>query len=249
MIDIKSEREINYIRKASYIVANTLNILKEKIKSGISTYDIDLIARKAIEEQGAKPAFLGYRGYPATICVSINNEVIHGIPDKKKIIKEGDIVSLDLGAIYDGFYGDAAITIGIGKIDEKNRKLIEVTEKSLYIGIAEIKDGVPLGNVSSAIEEFVIKNKMSVVKEFTGHGIGRNLHEEPSIPNFGKRGTGPILRAGMTLAIEPMVCFGKSDVHFLKDGWTVVTDDGSYAAHFEHTICVTKNGCEILTKI
>jgi len=249
MIDIKSEREINYIRKASYIVANTLNILKEKIKSGISTYDIDLIARKAIEEQGAKPAFLGYRGYPATICVSINNEVIHGIPDKKKIIKEGDIVSLDLGAIYDGFYGDAAITIGIGKIDEKNRKLIEVTEKSLYIGISEIKDGVLLGNVSSAIEEFVIKNKMSVVKEFTGHGIGRNLHEEPSIPNFGKRGTGPILRAGMTLAIEPMVCFGKSDVHFLKDGWTVVTDDGSYAAHFEHTICVTKNGCEILTKI
>lgn len=247
MIEIKNQKEIGYIKKASFIVAKTLNYIRGIIVPGISTYEIDKIALKIIEEEGAKPAFLGYRGYPATSCISINDEVIHGIPSKKKIIKEGDIVSVDLGAVYNGFYGDSAITIPVGKVKKEHLRLIEVTKKALEKALSVVKNGVFLGDISNAIQTFVESNGMNVVRSFTGHGIGRNLHEEPSIPNFGSKGTGPILRSGMTLAIEPMVCLGKSDVHFLKDGWTVVTNDGSYSAHFEHTICVTDSGCEVLT--
>lgn len=249
MIEIKSEKEIELIKRASVIVAKTLKVLKESIRPGISTYELDEIAFKTIKSENAKPAFLGYRGYPATTCISVNEEVIHGIPDRKKILKEGDIVSIDVGAIYEGFYGDAAITVPVGNIKKEHQKLIDVTRKALEIALSVVRNGVFLGDVSFAIQEFVESNGMNVVRDFTGHGIGRNLHEEPSIPNFGKKGTGPMLRTGMTLAIEPMVCLGESKVRFLKDGWTVVTEDGSYSAHFEHTICVTDSGCEILSVI
>ena len=248
MVEIKNSQEVDKLRAAAKVVAKTLALLKKEIRVGISTEQLDKIARKKIEDEGAKPGFLGYRGYPATVCVSINEEVVHGIPSKR-IIKNGDIVSFDVGAIVDGFYGDAAITVPVGKVKPEYLKLIDVTRSSLNKALAVIKEGVHLGDVSYAVQEFVEKEGMSVVKEFTGHGIGRRLHEDPSIPNFGTVGKGLILRSGMTLAIEPMVCLGKGDITVLKDGWTAVSSDGSYAAHFEHDICVTDSGCEILSKV
>lgn len=247
MVEIKNSQEVDKLRAAAKVVAKTLALLKKEIRVGISTEQLDKIARKKIEDEGAKPGFLGYRGYPATVCVSINEEVVHGIPSKR-IIKNGDIVSFDVGAIVDGFYGDAAITVPVGKVKPEYLRLIDVTRSSLNKALAVIKDGVRLGDVSYAVQEFVEKEGMSVVKEFTGHGIGRRLHEDPSIPNFGIVGKGLILRSGMTLAIEPMVCLGKGDITVLKDGWTAVSSDGSYSAHFEHDICVTDLGCEILSK-
>ncbi|MCK4935511.1 MAG: type I methionyl aminopeptidase [Elusimicrobiales bacterium] len=247
MVEIKNSQEVDKLRAAAKVVAKTLALLKKEIRVGISTEQLDKIARKKIEDEGAKPGFLGYRGYPATVCVSINEEVVHGIPSKR-IIKNGDIVSFDVGAIVDGFYGDAAITVPVGKVKPEYLRLIDVTRSSLNKALAVIKDGVRLGDVSYAVQEFVEKEGMSVVKEFTGHGIGRKLHEDPSIPNFGIVGKGLILRSGMTLAIEPMVCLGKGDITVLKDGWTAVSSDGSYSAHFEHDICVTDLGCEILSK-
>lgn len=249
MVEIKNSQEVDKLRAAALVVAKTLALLKKEIHAGISTEDLDQIARKKIEAEGAKPGFLGYRGYPATLCVSINEEVVHGIPSSKRIIKDGDIVSFDVGTIVDGFYGDAAITVAVGKVKPEHLKLIEVTEKSLNKALAVIKDGVHLGDISHAVQEFVEKEGMSVVRDFTGHGIGRNLHEDPSIPNYGSAGKGLILRSGMTLAIEPMVCLGKGDITVKKDGWTAVSSDGSYAAHFEHDVCVTDSGCEILSKI
>jgi len=249
MVEIKNLQEVDKIRAAAKIVAKTLALLKKEIRSGMSTADLDKIAREKIEAEGAKPGFLGYRDYPATLCVSINEEVVHGIPSSKRIIKDGDIVSFDVGTILDGFYGDAAITVAVGETKEEYLKLIEVTRRSLYKALDVVKDGVHLGDVSHAVQEVVEKEGMGVVKEFTGHGIGRKLHEDPSIPNFGQAGKGLILRSGMTLAIEPMVCLGKGDITVKKDGWTTVSTDGSYAAHFEHTICVTDKGCEILSEI
>lgn len=250
MIEIKNQNEISLIEKASKIVAETLQLVKENTKPGVSTLYLDEIARSYIERKGAKPAFLGYRGYPNTICISINDEVIHGIPSEKKIIKEGDVVSIDLGAVYNGYYGDAALTFIVGKPKNKaHMNLVEVCFKALYEGLSVLCDGVRLGTLSNAIGSFVFKNGMDVLREFTGHGIGRSLHEEPAIFNFGVKNTGPILREGMTLAIEPMITLGSSEVYVKDDGWTVATCDGSYAAHFEHTVCITKNGYRILTSL
>lgn len=247
MVEVKTIEEIKKIRISSRIVAEILDILKKKIHPGISTGKLNEIAGIEIRQRKSLPAFLGYKGYPATLCVSINEEVVHGVPDYQRIINDGDIVSLDLGCIFENYYGDAALTIAAGRVDKKGKKLIEVAERALYKGISVIKKGARLGDISSAIENFVVLNGMSVIKEFTGHGIGRHLHEEPAIANFGKAGSGIVLETGMVLAIEPMVCLGKGDVCIKKDGWTAVTADGSHSAHFEHTVCVTDNGCEILS--
>ncbi len=250
MIIIKNEYEISLIEKASKIVAETLLLLKENAKPGVSTLYLDELAYNNILKNKAKPAFLGYRNYPATTCISINEEVIHGIPSDKKIIKEGDVISIDIGAIYDDYYGDAAITFIVGEPKNKlHQKLVDVCEKALYSGIDEIREGKRLGDVSYAIGSYVFKNNMDVLRDFTGHGIGRKLHEEPSIFNYGVKNTGSVLKEGMTLAIEPMITLGKADVIIKKDGWTVVTKDGSYSAHFEHTICVTKKGAKILSRV
>lgn len=250
MVEIKNEKEISLIEKASKIVAETLQLLKENAKPGVSTAYLDRIAYDNIIKHKAKPAFLGYRSFPATCCISINEEVIHGIPSDKKILKNGDIVSVDTGSIYDGYYGDAAITFIVGNaVNPEHEKLLQVCKTALYKGLEQIKEGVRLGNVSNAIGEYVFKNNMDVLREFTGHGIGRKLHEEPSIFNYGVKNTGPVLIEGMTLAIEPMIVLGKADVEFKEDKWTVVTKDGSYSAHFEHTIAVTKKGYRILSSI
>jgi len=250
MIEIKNSDEIKLIEKACKITAETLLLMKENAKIGVSTLYLDEIAYRNILKNNAKPAFFGYRGYPKTSCISINEEVIHGIPSQDKIIKNGDVVSIDLGVVYDGYYGDAATTFIVGTPkDHSHIKLVEVCYNALNEGIGVIREGVRLGDVSYAIGSYVFKNKMSVLKNFTGHGIGRRLHEEPSIFNFGIKGTGPLLRNGMTLAIEPMITLGSGDVYIKEDNWTVITSDGSYAAHFEHTVLVTENGARILTKI
>lgn len=249
MVEIKTADEVKKIRCASKIVARTLALLKKKVRVGMSTQDLDRIARKNIEAEGAAPAFLGYRGYPAALCVSINEEIVHGIPRAERMIEDGDIVSFDVGSLLNGFYGDAAITVPVGKVKPEKLKLMEVTEKSLYKALSIIKNGVRLGDVSCVVQQFIEKEGMSVVKDFTGHGIGRNLHEEPSIPNFGSSGDGMVLSSGMTLAIEPMVCLGRGDIVVQKDGWTAVSADGSCSAHFEHTVCVTDSGCEILSVV
>jgi len=249
VIEIKTPAEIESMRRASRVVAEVLLQLKSKVKPGVSTLDLDRFAEKSVRDLGAVPAFLGYRGYPATLCVSINEEIVHGIPSPKRFVKEGDIVSLDLGAVCDGFYGDAALTVAAGQISKGAQKLMDVTRRSLDEALSKVKAGARLGDVCHAVEVFAVENGMSVVREFTGHGIGRRLHEEPSIPNFGKPGTGPLLKAGMTLAIEPMLCLGRADVVVKNDGWTAVSADGSLAAHYEHTVAVTESGCDILSAV
>lgn len=247
MIEIKTPAEIESMRKASRLVAEVLSLLKARVKPGVSTAELDSFAEKRVREAGAVPAFLGYRGYPATLCVSINEEIVHGIPSPKRIIREGDIVSLDMGAVCDGFYGDAALTVAAGRISDGARRLMDVTKVSLDKALSAVKAGARLGDVSHAVEKYAVENGMSVVREFTGHGIGRHLHEEPSIPNYGKPGTGPLLKAGMTLAIEPMLCLGRAEVVVKNDGWTAVSADGSLSAHYEHTIAVTEEGCDVLS--
>lgn len=249
MIEIKTQDEIKNMRLACRAVAVALADIAERIRPGMSAFDIDRIAATSLEKSNAKPAFLGYRGYPSTACVSVNEQVIHAIPRTDKIIREGDIVSIDLGAVINGFYGDAAITVGVGKIKAVDKILIETTKKSLEEAVKKVKAGAKLGDVSNAVERTALSKNLSVVKEFSGHGIGRKLHEEPSIPNYGLPGTGPILRNGMTLAIEPMLTVGTGDVKFLADGWTVVTADNSRSAHFEHTVLVKEGECEILTTL
>lgn len=249
MIIIKNAEEINRIRKACRIVAKVLEELKFYLKEGLSTKNIELFIENLIEKMGGIPAFKGYRGYPASACISINSQVVHGIPSNKVFIKEGDIVSVDVGVIFDGFYGDAAYTYQIGKISEEAKKLMKITEEALYEGIKKAKPGKRIGDISYAIQRHVETNGFSVVRAFVGHGIGRSLHEEPQIPNFGKEGTGPKLKKGMTLAIEPMVNAGTYEVVVLPDGWTAVTKDGSLSAHYEHTIAITEDEPEILTKI
>ncbi len=236
------------MRRASRVVAEVLSQLQPLVKPGVSTAELDRFAEKRVRELGAVPAFLGYRGYPATLCVSINEEIVHGIPSPKRFVKAGDIVSLDMGAVADGFYGDAALTVAAGEISPQARRLMEVTRESLARALSAVKAGARLGDVSHAVEACAKANGMAVVREFTGHGIGRRLHEEPSIPNFGRPGTGPELKAGMTLAIEPMLCLGRADVVVKNDGWTAVSADGSLAAHYEHTVAVTEDGCEVLTR-
>lgn len=248
MITIKSQREIELMKEAGRIVAHTLKILEEAIRPGISTYDLDKIAEQAIREQGAVPSFKGYRGFPGTICTSVNNVVIHGIPDKKTILKNGDIISIDIGACYKGYHGDSARTFPVGEVSETRKRLLKVTKEALFAGLAFAKPANRLSDISHAIEKYVLENGYSVVKEFTGHGIGQKLHEDPPIPNFGNPGFGPLLKAGMTLAIEPMVNAGASETVVLDDDWTTVTRDGSDSAHFEHTIVITDTGYNILTK-
>ena len=247
MIEIKTGAEIASMRKASRVVAEVLAQLKSRVRPGVTTAELDKFAEQRVRELGAVPAFLGYRGYPATLCVSINEEIVHGIPSPKRVVREGDIVSLDMGAVCEGFYGDAAVTVAAGEISAPAKRLMDVTRVSLEKALSAVKAGARLGDVSNAVEKYAVENGMSVVREFTGHGIGRRLHEEPSIPNFGRPGTGPLLKAGMTLAIEPMLCLGRADVIVKNDGWTAVSADGSLSAHYEHTVAVTEDGCDILS--
>jgi methionyl aminopeptidase len=233
---------------ASRIVVETLEEIKKIVSPGITTKALDDLAESYILAKGAHPAFKGYRGYPASLCASVNEQVVHGIPSSAKI-REGDIISLDIGVYYKGFYGDAAVTLPVGKISRQARKLLSVTEKALDVGIAEASAGRRLSDISSAIQQCAESEGFSVVRNFVGHGIGRDLHEEPQIPNYGKPGDGPRLVEGMTLAIEPMVNAGSWEVSILKDGWTAVTKDRCLSAHFEHTVAITKNGPDILTKI
>jgi len=249
MIVLKSPREIELMREAGRIVALTLAVLAEKAKEGVSTAQLEEWAEEVIRKNKAIPSFKGYRGYPASICVSVNEEVVHGIPSPKRVLKEGDVVSIDVGAIYRGYHGDAAITIGIGRITEEAEKLIEVTKGALEAAISAAKAGNRLGDISWAIQSYAEKHGFNVVREYTGHGIGRYMHEEPQVPNVGTPGKGVLLKPGMTLALEPMVVAGSWEVEVLPDGWTVVTKDKSLAAHFEHTIAITDGDAEILTKL
>ena len=247
MIEIKNESELQKMREAGKVTAAVLKQMTELVRPGISTWELDQAAEKTIRSFGATPLFLGYYGFPGSICSSVNEEVVHGIPKKDRILKSGDIISIDTGARLDGFCSDAAITLGVGKVSDEAQKLMDITKKSLYKAIGQVKAGRRLGDVQHAVETFATANGMGVVRDYCGHGIGRNMHEDPSIPNFGKPGTGPLLAEGMVLAIEPMLTAGTYKVRELDDGWTVVTQDGSYAAHFEHTVAVTANGSEIFT--
>lgn len=249
MIILKSGREIDIMYEANQIVAETLAYLEEKIAPGISTAEINRLGEELIEGKGAEPSFRGYRGYPASVCVSINEEVVHGIPSGERILEDGDIVSLDIGAYYRGFHGDAARTFPVGDIDKKSERLIEIAERSFYEGLEEAVAGAYLSNISHRIQTFVEDNNYSVVREYVGHGIGRDMHEDPQIPNFGPPDRGPKLKTGMTLAIEPMVNIGGYEVRTLDDGWTVVTEDKSLSAHYENTIAITGDGPRILSII
>ncbi|MDK2886797.1 MAG: methionyl aminopeptidase [Thermosipho sp. (in: thermotogales)] len=247
MVYIKAPQEIEKIKIASKAVATILDEGKKLAVEGATAWDFEVMAEKILKELKCKPAFKDYNGYPYITTVSINDEVIHGFPLKSKALKKGDIVSLDVGAIYDGYYGDGAYTYIVGETDETGKKLVEVTKKALEIAIKNVKEGIRLGDISYAIQKFVEDNGFGVVRDFVGHGVGKKLHEDPQIPNYGKKGTGIILKAGMTLAIEPMVTEGGWHVKILDDGWTVVTVDGKRAAHFEHTVLVKKDGAEVLT--
>ena len=248
MIIIKSKTEIDLMREAGKIVAETHEIIREAIIPGISTLELDKIAEKNIRKYNAVPSFKGYGGFPGSICASINNKVVHGIPGNE-IVKEGDIISIDIGAYYKGYHGDSAKTHGVGLISEENRKLIEVTKESFYKGLEFAKVGYRLLDISHAIQTHTEKNGFSVVRSLVGHGIGKNLHESPDIPNYGKPNKGPILRPGMVLAIEPMINQGSHHVHCLADGWTIVTGDGRNSAHYEHTIAITEGEPLILTSL
>jgi methionyl aminopeptidase len=245
-IIIKSEREIAIMRQAGKIVAAVLDILCRQVRPGMRTKELDIIAAREVERLGAKPSFKGYRGFPANLCVSVNDEVVHGIPGER-ILRGGDIVSLDLGVSFMGFQGDAAVTIGVGEIDLKARELMETTEGVLKAGIATARAGARLGDISATMQSYAEKRGYSIVREYTGHGIGRDMHEEPQIPNFGVPGTGPVLKKGMTLALEPMVNVGDWRTRVGDDHWTVLTADGSLSAHFEHTIAITDGEAEVLT--
>jgi methionyl aminopeptidase len=251
VIYIKTEKEIDFIRESCRIVAETLQLVKSNVKAGVTTLELDQIAEDYIRSNDATPAFKGYSqgglpGFPGTICASIDDVVVHGIPGRRKL-QEGDIISVDVGVLKNKFFGDAALTVAIGEISQEKKKLLEVTEKSLDIAIQQAKSGNRVHDISFAIQDFVERNGFSIVRDLCGHGVGKYLHEEPSVPNFGKGGTGAKLRNGMTLAIEPMVNAGNYHVKTGDDGWTVSTADGSASAHFEHTILLNNNHPEILT--
>lgn len=237
------------MRRSGRIVREVLDYLRPLVAPGVSTMDLERAAEEKINALGAKPAFKGYYDYPCVLCTSINEEIVHGIPSAKRVLKAGDIVSIDCGVVLDGYYGDAAITVPVdGKLSQELRKLLEVTEASLYKGIEQARIGNAVGDVGAAVQEHVEANGFSVVREFVGHGIGTRLHEEPQVPNFGMKGYGPKLKEGMVLAIEPMVNSGKPETRVLEDKWTAVTVDGSFSAHFEHCVAVTKDGPVILTQ-
>ena len=247
MISIKSSKQIEKMRESCKLTKELFLILEDKIKPGISTKELDTVAYNFYKKHGATPNFLNYNGYPATICASVNDEVVHGIPSLKKILREGDIVSIDMGCILDGWHSDAARTFAVGKISDEAQELIDNTKQSFFEGIKVIKHGVKLGDVSHTIQTFLEERGYGVVRDLVGHGIGQALHESPEVPNFGKAGHGVRLAAGMTLAIEPMVNSGTYRVNVLDDDWTVVTADGSLSAHYENTVLITREGCEILT--
>ncbi|MCO1602673.1 type I methionyl aminopeptidase [Desulfosporosinus nitroreducens] len=247
MIELKNANQLVLMRNAGRIVAETLALIREHAKPGVTTLELDRIAEKYIRAQGAIPAFKGYNGFPATLCTSVNEQVVHGIPGLR-ILESGDIISIDCGALIEGYFGDAAVTLPIGEVGEDLQKLLRVTEESLMQGIAQAKVGNRLYDVSNAVQTHVEENGFSVVRDYVGHGIGKAMHEDPQIPNFGKPGRGPRLEVGMALAIEPMVNMGTYEVQTLKDRWTVVTKDNRPSAHFEHTVAITENGLEILTR-
>jgi methionyl aminopeptidase len=246
---LKSQDEIEKMRRAGQVVREVLELVRSHVKPGVTTLDLEKVAETRLKELGVKAAFKGYHGYPCALCTSVNNEVVHGIPSKKRVLQEGDIVSVDFGVVIDGFYGDSAITVPVGeKIAPEAEKLLRVTEESLKAGIAVVKPGATLGDIGAAVQSVVEAQGFSVVRDFVGHGIGSSMHEEPQVPNYGEPGRGMKLKAGMVIAIEPMVNVGKPEVRVLRDGWTAVTDDGSMSAHFEHTVAVTDTGARILTE-
>jgi len=248
VILLKSSRELEHMRAAGRILAEVKARLKALVRPGASTKDIDEDIEAFIVGKGAAPAFKGYRGYPATVCTSINNEIVHGIPSAKRKLKDGDIIGLDLGCIVEGYYGDCAITLPVGPVPGRVQELLDVTRESLDKAIVQCRAGNRIGDISYAVQAHCESHGFGVVRAFVGHGIGRALHEEPQVPNFGEAGRGPVLKAGMVLAIEPMVTMGSWEVRVLEDGWTAVTVDGSLAAHFEDTIAITANGPEVLTR-
>lgn len=252
MISLKSSREIEVMRRANTIVAEVLQELKRRVSPGITTLDLDAVAEEMTLKRNAIPAFKGYnvagRIYPRCLCASINDEIVHGIPSNR-VLREGDIVGLDFGVIYEGFYGDSAVTVGVGKVSEEAQRLMDVTEHSLYKGIEQLREGNRLGDLGAAVQKVAEGAGFSVVRAFVGHGIGKKLHEEPPVPNYGEPERGLRLREGMVLAIEPMVNAGSHEVEIKEDGWTAVTKDGSLAAHFEHSVAITKDGPYILSQI
>jgi len=247
VIELKSAREIGFMRKAGHILADVIDRLRERVEPGMATSDIDRDVESFLASRGARPAFKGYRGFPATVCISINDEVVHGIPSPHRKIARGDIVGLDLGCIVEAYHADCAFTLAVGDVPPKVQQLLDVTRESLGLAIEECRPGRRLSDVSHAVQQHVEKHGFAVVRAFVGHGIGRALHEDPQIPNFGEPGRGPQLRPGMVLAIEPMVTMGGWEVRVLDDGWTAVTKDGSLAAHFEHTVAITEDVPEVLT--
>lgn len=246
MITIKSEREIELLRIAGNVVYKTHQYLKPFIKEGITTEELNKLGEDFIRKQGCTPSFKGYDGFPYAICISVNSEVVHGFPSKRKL-KNGDIVTLDIGACWKGYHGDSGWTYAVGEIDDDKKYIMEHTEKSLFVGLEQIKPGARIGDISHAIEEYAKKHNLGVVKELCGHGVGTDVHEDPEVPNFGPAGVGPKLKEGMVIAVEPMLTLGSPEVFLHDNDWTVDTQDGSTSAHFEHTIVVTKDGYEILT--
>lgn len=249
IIILKSAAEIETMRRSGVIVAEVLRVLQENVRPGSTTMDLERIAEEEIRKRGAIPAFKGYKGYPFCLCTSLNNEVVHGMPSVKKALREGDIISIDCGVFFEGFYGDSAVTVGVGNVSDRATGLIEATAMSLEKGIEQAREGNRLYDISHAIQRSVEARGYSVVRDFVGHGIGRELHEPPQVPNFGPPGRGAKLKAGMVLAIEPMINLGDCSVNVLSDGWTAVTADGKLSAHFEHTVAITPKGPYVLTRV
>ena len=246
MITLKSQREIELLKIAGNIVYQTHQYLKPYVKEGITTKELDKLAEDFIRSKGATPSFKGYEGFPSTLCTSINSEVVHGFPSDRQL-KNGDIISIDIGACYKGYHGDSAWTYTVGEVDDKTKKLLEYTEESLYVGLAQVKPGNRIGDIGYPIEQYARKHNLGVVKELCGHGVGTSVHEDPEVPNYGIPNTGPKLREGMVIAVEPMLTAGRPDIFIHDNNWTIDTVDGSLSAHFEHTVAVTKDGYQILT--
>jgi len=248
MIELKSSEEIKKMLASGKIVSKVLKTMQTAAVPGVSTWELDKIAEEIIRSAGAVPSFLGYGGFPGSICASINEEVVHGIPSKERILKEGDIIGIDVGAYLNGFHADSALTVPVGKVSGEAKRLLGTTKKALYKALELIKPGIHLGDVSHAVETYATEGKLGIVRDYCGHGVGRKLHEDPCVLNYGKKGTGPILKAGMVIAVEPMLNLGGDEVEVLDNDWTVVTADGSLSAHFEHTVAVTETGHLILTE-
>lgn len=249
MIVCRSKAEIEKLRRSGRIVRQVLDEMRQQVRPGMTTLALESFVDRRLAELGVKAAFKGYRGYPSSLCASVNSEVIHGIPSARRRLQPGDIVSLDLGVVVDGYYGDSALTVPVGEIQEPVQRLLAVTQECLELGIEQAKAGNRVGDISAAVQEHAESNGYSVVREFVGHGVGRALHEEPQVPNYGVRGHGPVLKPGMVIAIEPMVNTGGAAVRVLDDHWTAVTADGGYSAHFEHMVAITSNGADVLTRL